>query len=243
MAKERLYKVVEYGYDELSDEAKGTAFEHYTNTLMEYYGTQAESVVDEAVESIKKFEETFDCKFKYEINGDGTFRVYRCDANTNFDYYEIEGMSLLRFRTWLINNYYKYTVKGRYFSNGGRWVDDGKGGKKFEYKHRYSKVILQRNACPFTGVDYDNDLLSVFYEFIDNPTKWESEYRGADDPIVFFETLMKECLEGLLKSVQSEIDELYTKECFEEFEAHEITYNVDGTQFLAPPHGIEVTAE
>ncbi len=67
---------------------------------------------------------------------------------------ENEGMTGLRLRTWIINNYYPLIESRKYLWNQNRY--------------RYSRIQVEI-SCPFTGYYGDMDCLGPILDFVKNP--------------------------------------------------------------------------
>ena len=180
-------------FSELSDDAKRKAldnFEAYT-----YF------IYDDAHDTVKKF-----CDEFYIRTGSRSWLDY---SSNKFDD-PINGLSGVRLRTWLLNNYGHLFTQGKPY---GEWIKPG------TYQRR-SKVIFQQNECPLTGVCYDEDILHPIREFIKKP-----DSRTLPD-------LLEEGFETLRKSVEKEVDYRHSDKGKEdEIEQNDYDFTEDGSMY------------
>ena len=205
--------------DELQDQAKKRAIDHYrTNYLDNSF------IYDDAHETVKKFNEIF-----------GTSEGYNSWLDVIIPDLENQCKELtsLRLRTWIINNYWSYLFKGKYY---GKLVPNFKDGKKIpkskEYpigqRHvkRYSNVIFN-NDCVLTGVCYDLSMLAPIYEFLEWDRKQNLYYSNLT-----LEDLILDCFSELKKDIESEIDARNEDEyIIEEIQANNYQYLKNGVIF------------
>jgi hypothetical protein len=170
-----------YSYDELSDEAKEKAREWYrSGNDYPWYS--------ECQESLKGFENALPIKIKDWSYGEDLNRSYINWYCTNEN---LESLTGLRLRTWLINNFWNLIEKGKYQSTAGTYDADG----KYHYKKRYSNCTKEVIA-PFTGYIADDILLGPIRDFIKKP-----DYLSMD-----FKTLIDDCFYSFMKSVADDIE-------------------------------------
>ena len=216
--KERVFKLKEYTYDELSDTAKDKAYECFLKEFscgcptLDYWA-------DDMQATMKEFGRIFEVKYKdWEVDYNGYIiaGVLRHTSYSVWDDYNNDELKGARLMAYLWNNFGDYIEKGKYYSN--------------KYLHRRSKVIMSRD-CVLTGMYYDNIILAPIYNFLD----------GKGDMNMTAHELLEECYYGLLKALAEECEHFWTKDNFLETYAYEWTYNEDGTLFSAPSCGIEIS--
>lgn len=215
----KTVKIKVYQFDELSEEAKEKAIEHYREQNYDsgYW------FLDEANATLKKFCDLFNIdwsRFDYE-------EMYRSEYSFNMEdqILELEGW---RLATYIWNNYRSDIFKGKYYGHlSGKYPDGRRIAKSKAHpigkRHvkRYSKILLEA-SCPFTGVCYDDDILRPMYEFLDNPTAYRHD----------FKQLLDDCLHSLAHSVASEIEHHNSDEGItEEIRANEYEFEEDGSRF------------
>jgi len=159
-----------YSFNELSEEAQDRAISDFRNN-----GVDTQYLYDEAHKSANTFCNTFGVKT--------SSRSWLDFDSENVD---TEGtLKGLRLQRYLVLNPVltktKPYGKMRTLANG-----------KFDYPY-HSKCQFQETCCPFTGVCYDEYLLSPIRKFIARP-----------DTTTTYEDLMRECLESLRISLDSE---------------------------------------
>ena len=135
-----------YTFDELNERAQHAAWE---NTCFDLTYNNYE----EFCETLREFEKIFDIKV-YDYNVDGLRRPYfkYVTAGAASDAEMIDDP--LRLARFVWNNYSEYILKGKYYSTRGAWIDG-----KYHYKSRHSKIALEMDNCPLTGVCCDCDIL------------------------------------------------------------------------------------
>jgi hypothetical protein len=151
----RTIRTKVYKFSELSKTAQQTAIDSYRNSGM----IDTSYIWDDAHGTVKKFHEIF-----------GTEEGHRSWLDVDFSGIDDNVLELkgIRLRTYIINNYWQYLFKGKYFS---LWSKTEKSYKHYPngypvLKYRHSKVLFDNN-CTLTGVCYDMDLLQPMYEFLD----------------------------------------------------------------------------
>lgn len=85
-----------------------------------------------------------------------------------------------------------YITKGRYYSKG-KYVDD-----KYQYKDRHSKILLENNNCPLTGVCYDQDILDPIIRYYKTWNSYPEDFSWPD--------LMRQCYDNFFKSWHEEYE-------------------------------------
>lgn len=162
----RTIEVNLYSFNELNEDAQRTALNNFEPNV--------DYIQYEAIDSIKKFAEEFNVRFP---------RQYDSPSFTHIDDSILE-LSGTRLRTYLLNNFYSILFERK---PQGKY----KAGK---YPRR-SRIQYTETCCPFTGVCYDEDLLSDIRKFIASP-----------DTNTTFEQLLRDCVHNLHKSVEDEIE-------------------------------------
>ena len=156
--KERVFKLKEYTYDELSDTAKEKVYECF---LKEYDRgcPTLEYWAEDVYETIEEFGRIFEVEYKdWEVDYNGYIRagVLRYPSHSIWYSYDNDELKGARLMAYLWNNFGEYIEKGKYYS-------------KFfvnKYLHRHSNVIMSRD-CALTGMYYDNIILAPIYNFLD----------------------------------------------------------------------------
>lgn len=219
--KERVFKLKEYTYDELSDTAKEKAYECFLNEEYNWGCPTLDYWADDMCGTMEEFGRIFEVGYKdWEVDYNGYIiaGVLRYPSHSiwyNYDNDELKGARLM---AYIWNNFGDYIERGKYYS------------KRFVNKYRRSKVTMSRD-CVLTGVYYDNIILAPIYDFLD----------GKGDMNMTAHELLEECYYGLLKAFVEECEHFWTKDNFLETYAHEWTYNEDGTLFSAPSYGIDIS--
>jgi hypothetical protein len=178
-----------YTFDELSEKAKQKA--------RDWFAAQGWDDTTEAQASLRAFEKVFPVRIKdWNVGWGGDYIRFFFEGKD-----EIEALSGWRLATYIWNNYRDDIYKGKYYSTKGFYDEN----KKYHYKFRHSKVILESGSCPFTGDCYDEDLLDPLWKFLKNPS----------DSICFSD-LMRMCLDSWVKCISSEADYHTTDEYISE---------------------------
>lgn len=192
-----------FKYEELSDRAKNRAYNNYVANFDYPWN-------DDNQASLDKFCYYFDVKIK-DMRIDYAYQ--RCDFTLNVDE-QVEELKGLRLHTYIMNNYYDYIHKGRYYSVGH--YENG----KYQYKCRYSKVIPSRD-CVLTGYCMDDEILGTMYKFIDYPTEFDSDITLYD--------LIDMCLDDYMKAVNDDYESMISEEYFiEKVKEEDIDFYEDG---------------
>lgn len=208
----RTIRTKVYKFSELSKQAKENAVNNYRNE-----GYYNQFYFEEVIESCKAMAYLFDLKF-----GRG-YTDIRC-SHINDDILELKGIRLLKY---VVNNYWQYLFKGKYY---GKLVDTFKDGSKIpvskehpaglRHVKRYSKCTFE-NSCTLTGVCYDNDILQPVYDFLKRP--------GLSTT---FEDLIKD-IENAIQKTFDEVQDWINSDEFiqDEIEANEYEFTADGRRF------------
>lgn len=168
----RTIEVNLYSFNELSEDAQRTAL----NNFEPHVGY----IWDDAQQSIKAFAEEFNVRFPRQYDNPSFGHIDDC----------ILELSGTRLRTYLLNNFYSILFERK-----------PQGEYKAGKYPRRSKIQYTETCCPFTGVCYDEDLLSDIRKFIASP-----------DTNTTFEQLLRDCVHNLHKSVEDEIQYRHSDE-------------------------------
>lgn len=183
----RTIEVKIYNIDELSDKAQQRAFHDWLSDDMYAWSCENEKTLDE-------FISIFPVKVTNWQYGYGNYINFYMTCDDDLE--ELEGFRLAK-HLW--NEYKGYIYKGKYYSTGQRWIDG-----KYHYKHRYSKITLER-SCVLTGYCIDDDILKPLYDFLDRPVEG-----------VTFKELMEDCLDAWIKACADDYEACRSFEYFKE---------------------------
>ena len=193
----RKIEIKIYSFSELSEEAKETAIQDERNTQDFDY------IYDDVLETIKAFCDIFNFSVKTRNS------IFEPIIDVPFDVSNLHGQ---RLKTYIYNNYGNTLFKGKYY---GKLVDTEKDGTKIEkgkahpaglrLVQRRSKVF-KSDCCVLTGVCYDDDMLSVFYDFL----------KGVKYQDLNLEELIEQAFYNLESSVNNEIEYRQSDEGIEE---------------------------
>ena len=177
-----------YKFNELSDAAQYNVYENSNADFSDYYA-------DEYRETLRMFEKTFDIRIlDYSVDGySNSFRY----AMIN-DAPDVEGVRLAKY-VW--NNYARYITKGKYYSTPGKMVNG-----RYTYKHRHSKIILEMENCPLTGVCYDCVILQPIIDCLHYKKLFSS-----------YDELIEECLTAFFDEWEKEVNFNNSFEYFKEW--------------------------
>jgi hypothetical protein len=203
-----------YQFDELSEEAKQNAIDHFRESELFY----TPFYVDEANNTLEKFCDIFSIKYR-SID---YLEPYRNDYSIHLDD-NILALTGQRLANYIWNNHKKDIFKGKYY---GKLVKTFKDGSPIEVskehpagmRHikRYSKILLD-NSCVLTGVCYDQDVLDPIYKFLEHPKE------------LTIEELIDRCIKNLCKSVRSEYEYQTSNEGLTEYiNNNDYWFTIDG---------------
>jgi len=202
-----------YEFNELSDEAKENAINHFRDKNTDYSW-----FVEEANDTFEKFAKIFNIDWRNIYYCEPYRNDYKLDLDDN-----IINLSGHRLAKYIWNNYKRDLFKGKYYSVKSNKVLKHKRVKSEILKNGnvfnayYSKIQLE-NSCVLTGVCYDEDILKPVYDFLDKP---------KDN--INFETLLNDCIYSLCHSVSSEIEYRESdKGITEEIESNDYDFDEDG---------------
>ena len=197
-----------YEFDELADDIKKELREKESDRL------DIDFIVDEWLESVKAIA---------ELLGDNnpSYSIGYCnyDNHVSISHDGPEEVAGIRAMAWIQNNWIDLAYKGKYFSTPFKKCEkspDHPAG--ITYKYRHSKIMLELDNCPFTGICWD-------YSFYDTWNEFKEGIRAGKQLAVddFVEMLE----DNLVKDVMKEIDYRYSEEGIdEELSQHE--YYADG---------------
>lgn len=177
----RIIEKKVYTFDELDERAKEKARE-WMRDGYDYSWT------GEVRDTLKAFESAFPVTAKDWQYGPGDYQVtarYTGDDNA-------EELTGLRLRTYLINNYGRILTTAKTIRKG------------WQGKSRKSKCQKEDNACPFTGVCFDESALAPIRKFIKKP-----------DNSTFSE-LLAECLDSLFADASNDWEYQLSDEAIDE---------------------------
>jgi len=177
-----------YLINELSEEAKGHAYNKWLESA-EYFNHI------EARDTLDMFCEIFDV----------TLGKWSVDAHNHFYRYSIRndsigGISGIRLAAYIWNNYSQYITKGKYYFKGG-YIDG-----KYINKSRHSKIFTSLDNCTLTGWCFDDDILKPVIECLEYKRTFNS-----------FDELIKSCLENFFKVYSSDMEYSSSMKCFLEY--------------------------
>lgn len=207
-----------YKFNELPENIQSKLIEKYRD------GQSFDDMYGEAQQTVEKFCELSGVESVYKSWLE--FRVPNFDGNVLI-------LTGLRLRTWLINNWGGWLYKRKQFS---LWSKTEKSFK--HYKEGYPKLKIRRSkvltdkSCVLTGVCYDDDLLEVFYNFIDDYKNFSEYPKGANDAEnICLEDLLQRAFDQLKCSLEDEqlarFDSGYIAD---ELSGQELDYDINGNE-------------
>ena len=172
-----------YSFDELSERAQQRAIDRerearYSDVEYPYHG--------ETYDTLNAFCERFYVDWE-------DYGLYNSNIGANrirLDNYE--GLSGLRLRTYLVNNFSDVLSQRKTYG-------------KYGGKRRASRIIYEETDCPFTAYCMDYTILQPIRDFIAKPTA-NTDYKG----------LIEDCLHEFSKAWNDEIEQWYSDECIRE---------------------------
>ena len=182
-----------YSFSELPENIKQKILSNYRTD--DYYPSQ-----DDNNSTLKAFQYIFPVTIK---NYDYGYRNY-INFSFNLDI-EIENLSGLRLRTYIINNYDWYLFKPKYLSH-------------IKGKPVYSKINFS-DSCTLTGYYLDNEILQPIYYFLLSP-----------DSTICFHDIMHSCLHAWIAACDNDYQNWNSDEYItEEINDNEYLFTIDGT--------------
>jgi hypothetical protein len=172
-----------YTFEELSEDAQERAIEkeresRYRDVDVPWW--------DETKDTLNAFCE----RFYVEWNDYGRYNSNFGAKRVRLDNYE--GLSGLRLRTYLVNNFSDVLWKRKRYG-------------EYRSKNRTSRIVYEETDCPFTGYGMDYTILQPIRDFIAKPTA-RTDY----------ECLMNDCLSELSKAWNDEVEHWYSDEAIRE---------------------------
>jgi hypothetical protein len=166
----KTVEITLYDFDELSEEVQQRVINKYRN----------EGDMDFWRDEYEKTLELFCDIFNIKVNEWAICyrKAILFDFNHDDDVRELSGVRAVK---WFWNNGYQKCMKGKYYHKNR--------------KHRHSKILLEADNCPLTGVCSDDYILEPLIEFMKKP-----------DSSTVYEVLEK-CLERWLNAMESDYEE------------------------------------
>ena len=187
-----------YEFDELAEEVKRELINKEFNNL------DIDFIVDEWLNTVKEIGKLLgDQRPSYEIG-------YACHNYLHYRNHSEpdEELTGIRAMKWIQNNWINYAYKGKYFSTPFRKCEKSpEHPSGVYYKHRYSKITLELDNCPFTGVCYDCCFSEAWKEY-----KEEIKH-GEQLTVSDFVSLLQE---KLIEDISQEIDYRYSEKGIKE---------------------------
>lgn len=178
-----------YTFDELTEKAQEAA---WMNSEMDFSGDYS----DEYRATLDAFENLFDIRvYDYSV-GNGVYapRWKYVKAGRANDAPEGDALRLARY-VW--NNFAADIMRGKYYYKGK--MENG----KYIYKHRFSRVMLEMDGCPLTGVCTDCNILRPLLDCL--------HYRRTFETI---DELIDACLKAFFRAWDAEIENCNSFEYF-----------------------------
>ena len=186
-----------FSFDELSGNVQKKIIERERWNAMERCMDCYASEYKASLKSFEKLTDTEACDWNVGYSGysfDFMFDdllyyedPYDCDQDICLS--DLHGKLLFRY---INNNIMPYITKGRYYSKG-KYVDG-----KYQYKDRHSKILLENNNCPLTGVCYDQDILDPIIRYYKTWNSYPEDFSWPD--------LMRQCYDNFFKSWHEEYE-------------------------------------
>lgn len=185
-----------FSFDELSEDIQKQIIERERWNIMEQCMDCYNCDYESSLKSFEKLTNTNTCDWRVGYSGyysnfkynDQPIYVNPYDGD---DIYPNEVCGKLLFR-YINNNIMPYITEGRYYSKG-KYVDG-----KYQYKDRYSKILLENNSCPLTGMCYDQDILDPIIRYYETWNSYPEDFSLTD--------LMKQCYDNFFKSWHEEYE-------------------------------------
>lgn len=178
-----------YKFDELTEQAQRNVF---ANSSIDF----SDDYLGEYLATLHAFEKVFD------------IRVRDYDAERGYFRYTMHGRAAdapegdaLRFARYMWNNYASYITKGKYYSTRIKW-ENGKP----EYKQRRSRILVEMENCPLTGVCFDCDILDPVVKCLHYKEMFSS-----------YDELIDACLHSFFRAWGNEIEYCNSFEYFQEW--------------------------
>ena len=209
-----------FTFDELSDEVKAKMVE---DNRYEFQGDAMYMDWEDMWRpTIEKFEEIFNVDLGINDRYGWGYRVsfneeYFFDNGEVSDFPDCNGQYSIRMdelsgeklRNY-IDTIFSDCMKGKYYSTGGKFVDDN-GKQEYRYKKRYSKIMKEWNNCPLTGCCSDIPILAPIAEYL-NHKQGGYGWRKEDGTInkswnhYTFQDLMEACAASIINEIEASSD-------------------------------------
>lgn len=185
-----------FSFDELSEDIQKQIIERERWNIMEQCMDCYNQDYKSALESFEKLTNTRACDWQVDYCGysfdfkynDRSIYVNPYDGD---DIYPDEVCGKLLFR-YINNNIMPYITKGRYYSKG-KYVDG-----KYQYKDRHSKILLENNGFPLTGMCYDQYILDPIIRYYKTWNSYPKDFSLTD--------LMEQCYDNFFKCWHEEYE-------------------------------------
>lgn len=191
-----------YKFEELSSEAQKTAVEKWRNDTEDSFS------LNEILQSLTKFAEEFNIKI----------RDYSLGYNSNIDarlghiddvILGLKGSRLVAF----INNNFSHIL----YERKGYGSYEKKLNGKYDYKRR-SRINVINTCCPFTGVCFDEDILTPIRAFMQCPGKHDT-----------YEQLLQDCISSCEQSADKAVEYENSFEYIKDtIEANDYDFTIEG---------------
>ena len=208
------YVIKLYSFDELSEEVKHELCNKEREETYNFgYWAQEEDAA-ERIATLDVFCNVFGITYRIDYDHQLRFISWRFE-DYDIDDRKIRGKYLLRF----LNKFY-YDIRSRRYLSLPMYKNDG---DSWHYKFRHSRITWEEQACPFTGMCYDCDILQKIFEWYHNP-----------DWGISLHDLFEKCFSYFLKSWEDEDDFRMSDEYISEMillNREDQFYLEDGTEF------------
>lgn len=186
-----------FSFDELSENVQKKIIERERWNVMERRVDCCASEYKASLKSFEKLTDTEACDWNVGYSGysfdfmfdDLLYYEDPYDCGQDICLSDLRGKLLFRY---INNNIMPYITKGRYYSKG-KYVDG-----KYQYKDRHSKILLENNNCPLTGVCYDQDILDPIIRYYKTWNSYPEDFSWPD--------LMRQCYDNFFKSWHEEYE-------------------------------------
>lgn len=175
-----------YKFEELTENAQRNV---WYNSNIDFSDDHS----DEYRATLAAFEKIFDIRVLDYTVENGFFRYIALN--------EAPESNAFRLARYVWNNYAEYITKGKFYSTPGKYANG-----RYVYKHRHSKIIVEMENCPLTGVCMDYDILRPVIDCLHYKRMFES-----------YDELIDECLTAFFRAWESEIEYCNSFEYFQEW--------------------------
>lgn len=192
----KTIKIKVYSISELSDKAKGRAYNEWLSDFQYHWHKENES-------SLKAFEKVFPVgiwTWSYGGSNDSGVRFYITDYK-HFNGDQMEDLSGWKLARFIWNNFKSDIYKPKQY-----WICNGhKNAVGENAKYRDSKIFITGENCPLTGYIMDCYLLDPILKFLKRP-----------DERTTFRSLMKDCFNGWTRGCEKDLEDASSFERFKE---------------------------